>query len=283
MKTSEKVRRRSSQRGPASLTRQATLPLLTRTLKGFVILGVVVAVGFVVFHFFWQGGSSDAQPPSTLSAGTRSANTAAVRQVMGNNDEFTRQVNRGNQLLAEGKPAEAVDVLSAAMRQNPNNEDVHYDLGLALARQGKVDEAIQQYNEALRIFPSYVEAHNNLGNLLMRAGRTEEGIQHFETALKIMPDYASAHNNLGTAFQKQGRLDEALQHFQKAAKLNPDYWEAHFNVGLASLQLGQTNEARGELETVRRLRPDFEPAQLALEALNRQKTGAPAATVNQNP
>jgi len=181
------------------------------------------------------------------------------------------KINRANELLTQGKPAEAVQVLTEAMQLSPNDEDVHYNLGLAYTRLGKLDEAIRQYNEALRIFPNYAEAHNNLGNVLMRAGRTEEATAQFESAVKVMPDYASAHNNLGTALQRAGRTNEALLQFQQAAKLMPEYWEAHFNVATSCLQAGKLDEARTELQTVLRLRPDFEPAKAALAEVEGQR------------
>jgi Tfp pilus assembly protein PilF len=191
---------------------------------------------------------------------------------------FSARVNHGAELLAEGKPVEAVLVLREAQQMNPEDEDVRYNLGLALTRLGKFEEAIQQYNEALRIMPDYVEAHNNLGNLLMRTGKVDEAIPHFETALGIMPDYASAHNNLGTALQHLGRTNDAFLHFKQAVKIKPDYWEAHFNVATSSLAAGLLSDARSELETVLRLHPDFKPAQEALaEVDNRQRVIGPVS------
>ena len=219
-----------------------------------------------------QGLSPVQSKPTTNSRAVRDTGSAA------NYDpEFINRVNQGSQLLEQGKPAEAVQVLTEALRSNPEDEDVHYNLGLALARLGKVEEAIREYREALRIFPDYAEAHNNLGNVLVRAGQAEEAITHFERAVKIMPEYASAHNNLGTALQKVGRTNDAMLHFQEAVKLKPDYWQAHFNLGTDFLQAGRINEARGEFETVLRLQPGFEPARKSLEKIGAYESGvAPA-------
>jgi Tfp pilus assembly protein PilF len=231
---------------------------------------------------FWKHSTKESlqSPMSVPPLGTEASTRAPSAQRpphAGNYDPtFIEQVNHGNELLAQSKPAEAVEVLTKAMRMNPDDEDVHYNLGLALTRLGKFEEAVKQYEEALRIFPDYVEAHSNLGNLLMRTGRTEEAIPHFELAVKIMPDYSSGHNNLGTALQKSGRVSEALPHFREAVKLNPKYWEAHFNVGTSCLQQSKLSEARGEFETVLRLRPEFEPARLALAEIEAQESaGAP--------
>lgn len=229
----------------------------------------------------WQqfGKSPDGAAPSLGSArpAQPTASSAPVSNAPGRIDPaFNAQVNRGTRLLTEGKPAEAVQVLNEALRLNPADEDVHYDLGMALARVGKLEEAIRQYEEALRILPDYVEAHNNLGNLLMRTGHLDEAIQHFESALKRMPEYASAHNNLGTALQQTGHTNEAIEHFQRAVQIKPDYWEAHFNVATSWLQAGRPSEARTELAAVLRLKPDFKPAQQALAALDpKPAAGAP--------
>jgi len=278
MRKSQRTRHRQSRRGSGGSPGKFEKPGFGWKLKVLVILGIFAGAGSLIL-FFGHSGDADQRPPRASSTFGHSNlnNAAAEPRTEENGDAFSSKVNRGNDLLAQGKVEEAVQTFMEAMRMNPENEDVHYDLGLALTRQGKLEEAIQQYLEALRIFPNYVEAHNNLGNLLMRTGRTGEAIQHFEIALKIMPVYASAHNNLGTALQKTGRMDDALLHFQKAVQINPDYWEAHFNVATSYLQQGRKTEARTELETVLRLRPDFLPAKSALREISGEATNAPAA------
>src|SRR2546427_383505 len=86
-------------------------------------------------------------------------------------DKAADLVNRGTELLARGKIDEAVTNYKEAARLSPEDEDVHYNLALALARQGNREAAKAEYLEALRIYPDYTEAHNNLGNLLDRYAR----------------------------------------------------------------------------------------------------------------
>ena len=52
--------------------------------------------------------------------------------------------------------------IEKALQIKPDFAEVHYNLGVALARQGRADEAIAHYEKALASQPDYPEAHNNL-------------------------------------------------------------------------------------------------------------------------
>jgi tetratricopeptide (TPR) repeat protein len=274
--------RHSKPGGPRKLDSTTTIRAGRLGGKLPLILGLacLIAAGWWCWVKFWNNSNrtSGNLPPIVQNGATQGLSSAALPAVQRHaerDDAFKTLVNRGNALLEEGKPEQALQLLSEALQMNPADEDVHYDLGLTFARLGKLENARQHYEEALRLYPQYVEAHNNLGNLLMRQGRSAEAIEHFETAIKIMPDYASAHNNLGTALQRSGLTNEALLHFEQAAKINPDYWEAHFNVATSCLAAGKLSEAGGELKTVLRLKPDFQPAKEILAEVQ-SRAGADA-------
>jgi Tfp pilus assembly protein PilF len=208
---------------------------------------------------------------ATPARATSQPSTATTDNVDGSVVEW---VNRGSQLIAQGRPAEAAALFAEALRLAPDDEDIHYNLGIALARQGKLEEAIQHYEEALRLFPDYVEAHNNLGNVLLRLGQPDEAVARFREAVRIMPDYASGWNNLGNALQ-HGQPDEASKCYQRAVELNPNHLEARFNLASSYARQRQFPEARAELEAVLRLQPDFAPARTALANLEAWHTNPP--------
>ena len=263
-------RRRSSGQRPERLapipTRITGRAAARKVARAFLLVAGLVCIVWISWWVMVFKDNRVSSPATTLVTAedrkpTQAPPRRADRQV---SEAFNARIGRGNELLAQDKPEEALQAFSEALKLNPADEDVHYDLGVALTRLGKIDEAIVQYQEALNLFPQYMEAHNNLGNLLMRSGRTQEAIQQFESALQISPDYASAHNNLGTALQRTGRSNDAIIHFQRAAQINPDYWQAHFNVGTSCMEAGRFAEARTELMAVLRLKPDFQPAKGAL-------------------
>jgi len=183
-------------------------------------------------------------------------------------DRVVALVTEGNQLLDRRNYAEAVRKYEQAVAIKPGDEDLHYNLAIALAKSGKTEEAKKHYEEALQIFPDYGEARNNLGNLLMKENKLGEAIDQFREAVRILPGNSSFHNNLGTAFGRQGNLTEAITEFKEAVKLTPAYVEARVNLANASLAAGQVDEAITQLNEALRLQPDFQPA---IQAMRRAR------------
>lgn len=223
-------------------------------------------------------------PASQVAAGSASHRPAAgaaerptpLRDALAvpKNERLVSAVTAGNRLLQEGKTTEAIEQFKLAMKLNPQSEDTHFNLGIALAKQGDLDAAVAQYKEALRIMPDYAEAHNNLGNVLVRQGRFADAIAEFQAAIKSMPEHAGAHNNLGSVLGREGRINEAVAEFAEAVRLRPDYVEARFNLGNAYLSQKRLAEAEVELYEALRLRPGFAPAQQALARIAQVRNAA---------
>jgi tetratricopeptide (TPR) repeat protein len=252
-----------------------------------VIILVLVCAGLTALIF--KHYSSDSQPPATTSrpvenakalpapgAKEPSSQLAMTHQpeVQDPEDRVVALVTEGNELLAQGNYAEAARKYEQSVAISPDQEDLHYNLAIALARLGKTEDAKKHYEEALRIFPDYAEAHNNLGNLLMNENKLEEAIVRFREAIKNMPENGSFHNNLGTAFGRQGKVVEAIGEFEEAIKHSPTYVEARVNLANAFLATGRVEEAIVQLNEALRLRPDFTPAlQTMQRARQRQESG----------
>ncbi len=62
---------------------------------------------------------------------------------------------------------------------------------------------MEHYLQALRINPDYEEAHNNLAVALFREGNIEGAIAHFRKALRINPDNIHIKNNLKRVLMMQ--------------------------------------------------------------------------------
>ena len=184
-------------------------------------------------------------------------------------------VSEGNDLLAQGQAESAAERFKRAIEISPEQEDLHYNLGIALVRMGKAEEAKIHYIKALEIFPDYAEAHNNLGNLLMSEGKLAEAVEHLKQAVNNLPESSAFHNNLGTALARQGKTAEALAEFEEAASLNPKFVEARVNLATALLATGQTDKAIDQLNEALRLKPDFAPALHVLQRAQQRQASSP--------
>ena len=136
----------------------------------------------------------------------------------------------GETLSKRGRYAEAAEQFSEVLRLQPNDVPALVQLGIARARQGKPDEAVQALAEALRLQPNDAGAHNSLGNVLAQQGQHLEAVRQFEEALRLKPGHAAALNNLALSCKKLGRLSEAIAHYREALRWQPDSLEALNNL-----------------------------------------------------
>jgi len=130
--------------------------------------------------------------------------------------------NLGRICAQQGKMAEAEQHYLAAIRINPDQEDLRYDFANLLARAGRYDQAIAQYRRALEIAPENAAIHNNLGFALNKEHRTDEAIAEYERAIFYKPDLADAYYNLGNALSVEHKVKEAIAAYQQAVRLKPD-------------------------------------------------------------
>ena len=160
----------------------------------------------------------------------------------------------------QGKLDEAVACYRRALQLDPNDAEVHNNLGTAFKDQGKLDEAVACYRRALELKPDYAEAHYNLGVAFRDQGKLDEAVACCRRALELKPDFAEAHNNLGIALNDQGKLDEAVACYRRALELKPDFAEAHNNLGVALNRQGSSDEAATCCRRALELKPDFADA-----------------------
>jgi len=192
-------------------------------------------------------------------------------------DKSSEHLTRGNDLLQRSKLLEAIEQFQLAIKFNPEDEDLYYNLAIAQQRIGDTQAAKTNYGKALDLYPDYVEALNNLGNILVNEGNFSEAVVCFEKALQHDDKNPSTHNNLGTAFARQKKYAHSLAHFEAAVQLRPDYADAQFNLGNAYLLLGRTDDAIDQFNRLLQKDPGFAAARLQLQKAQSMKARAASA------
>ena len=194
--------------------------------------GIVAAVVGVLTILTWR------QCPMYANAET------LYRATLARNPECWLACNNlGALLTGTDRNQEAMDLLTHAVRIEPQNPESHYNLGNALKAVGRNDAAIDEYNQALRLGPDLAQASLNLGIALAAAGRTEEAVAAYERTLRIKPDGADAHYNLGIVMADTGKPEAAIEQYGLALRIRPDFADARTNLGLVLARQGRIPEA----------------------------------------
>jgi tetratricopeptide (TPR) repeat protein len=151
--------------------------------------------------------------------------------------------------LDRKRSADAVEYLTRAVRERPDDAQVHYHLGTALLELKRYEQAAVALQRAVALRPRDPSALTNLGNALAGSARHAEAIACYAQVLAADGSDAPAHFNLGRSLAALDRVEEAIASFRAAlmhapADTDPDRLaDVHTNLGEALVGLGRFDEA----------------------------------------
>lgn len=87
---------------------------------------------------------------------------------------------------------------------------------------GEFDEAVAKLREAAAMDPENSDLHRELGITFLLAKEWKRARVEMLEAIKHDPSDADAHNGLGYAMEKLGDLEPALEEYRTATHLEPD-------------------------------------------------------------
>ena len=143
----------------------------------------------------------------------------------------------------EGRPEEAIDLISRAIAISPQAAAFHGNLGNALLACGREADAEAAYRRAVAIDPQYADGHVNLGNLQRRRGDSDAALRHYRDALRVAPRNLAAHLAIGGLLALQRQPESALPHLAIVVRKNPGSAAGRDALGVALSQLGRHSEA----------------------------------------
>jgi type IV pilus assembly protein PilF len=152
-------------------------------------------------------------------------------------------MRRGDLALAQTK-------LDRALKENPDDPDVHSARALLFARLGDPEQADREFREALRLAPKNPDFQNNYAVYLCSAGRVDEGVQTFLRAAHN-PEYLTpelAYDNAGICLRSAHHDVEASQMFIDALTIRPNFAQALWQLADLNFSEGKLAEARQEID-----------------------------------
>jgi tetratricopeptide (TPR) repeat protein len=181
---------------------------------------------------------------------------------------------RGGLWLSQKQSDQAVQVIQAGLKANPDSEELHMLLASAYSGQGQIDHAIAAYDGALHLNPRNVLAANNLAVLLVDHKGDPQNLQK---AFALSRDFEkeAPHplflDTLGWVRFKMGQHEDALRLMKDAVAKSPEIPTLNYHLGMAFYQSGKKAEARAYLSKALKSAERFQGREEAEQILSQVK------------
>ncbi len=128
------------------------------------------------------------------------------------------------QLLREfNQHTETYQLLSEALKSQPEDNDLAYELAMTAEKLDRLDEMEKLLKGIIARQPDYHHAYNALGySLAERNLRLDEALTLIQKALSFAPDDPFITDSLGWVEFRRGNLQQALLILKKAYRTRPD-------------------------------------------------------------
>lgn len=97
----------------------------------------------------------------------------------------------------------------------------HIQEAVRLRARGRIEEAITHLRDAFRLDPDNSDLHREMGMTFLLAKEWKRARVEMLEAIRNDPDDAEAHNGLGYALEKMGDIKSALDEYRTASHLEP--------------------------------------------------------------
>lgn len=230
---------------------------------------------------------------------------AASEVLQANPADIDAAVLKGRTVLAQGKTAEAISQLQAAVKKDPGASAAKYYLGQAYYAAGNRQAAEVEWSEAIRNSGSFVQPQIALSQLKLEAGDADAAARFARQALAVhsgnseaqlllalstgdaaeyrkaaamLEDYlakspadAVQRQRLGVAYLGQKDLTRAEKEFETALKANPESKDSVVGLVRVYLERNQAQQALTRLNQEMAQNPQQGLWQLLAELYLRQK------------
>jgi tetratricopeptide (TPR) repeat protein len=177
--------------------------------------------------------------------------------------------------MGTNKPDSAIVHLEKAVSLKPS-ELYLLNLGVAYLRAKQPDKARPAFRKAIAINPKFVPAHVLLGQALGASDSLYAAELEYRKALELDPKNGGALRGLGFLYQKQAKWAEAVQWYKQATDVEPQNAEGWGVLGYAYMGAKMNDPARQAFEKALSIDPGNQTAKKGLQGLMQMGVKAPA-------
>ncbi len=159
------------------------------------------------------------------------------------------QVADGKKAIEAGEFEKAVEILTKASEQSPDDAQAFFYLAVAQEQVDNVDAAVPAYEKAIELDPKLIDARVNLSALLTDLQRDEEALEVAEKGLELVPQDMPLKANRALILLNMGK-PEAVTAYAELVKAEPENVDFKFNHATALLVAGKEAEGKAALKSI---------------------------------
>jgi predicted Zn-dependent protease len=141
--------------------------------------------------------------------------------------------------VEEREPHPAVAYFESLTRNNPQDVEALFGLGLALKKMGRPDKALEIFRSVEALVPGDLDCLREIGIVSFLSGKLDVSIEVLEKFRAFKQDDAAGNYYLAKGYQEKGRFDQALVLLTRIYKQMPDWAEVSLSLGSVYGRMGK--------------------------------------------
>ena len=187
---------------------------------------------------------------------------------MTQNENVATAFEQAKRLHAAGQLAEAETAYSQLARSGEYREAALQALAQLYLQSQRPRDAVDMLSALHREDPESLSHCSRLASLLDALGETGSAISTYEQYLGREPDAATGFFNVALLYKKEKRYEEAVSAYRRAIELGiDDPQEVYSNLGVLYSELHDADNARSMYEQAHQIAPGYLPALFNLAGL----------------
>ncbi len=168
----------------------------------------------------------------------------------------------------EGRGDEALDVLTRAITENPNDPSLIGTRGSLLLAQNRAFDALVDLEKAVTLAPDSALLLINRSQAYRKFNRYQEAMTDLNKAVTISPNLVPARFNRGTLLYGEAKYKEAMADFDICIQVAPDTAGPYFNRAVTRDAMGDQAGAVSDMNKFIELSDNPEWIKVARDTMN---------------
>lgn len=174
----------------------------------------------------------------SIEGKSEKAITLLDKAIAANPTDSKLLISKANAYLKMDRMDKYKEVITEVLEMDPNNAELHYNLGVSEDQLGNKENARKYYQKTIELNPNYAAAYNNIAALIL--SKDQELMDEMNGLGTSKSDY-DRYDALKA--QRKGLYKEAMPYLEKALAAKPDYLGVAKTLYNIYQQLGESSKA----------------------------------------